>query len=73
MSKFLAELDAGFRLLNLKNDMLRKKVDSLKYSVQKVEGVVYDLTIRSLVPSKNNCDSQFDETLVRDDGTSAPT
>ena len=51
VSKFLAELDSGFRLLNLKNDMLRKKFDSLKYCVQKVEGVVYDLTIRSLVPS----------------------
>ncbi|XP_076453210.1 translin-like [Babylonia areolata] len=51
VSQFLAELDSGFRLLNLKNDMLRKKFDSLKYSVQKVEGVVYDLTIRSLVPS----------------------
>lgn len=50
ISKFLTELDSGFRLLNLKNDMLRKKFDSLKYSVQKVEGVVYDLTIRSLVP-----------------------
>ena len=50
VSRFLAELDAGFRLLNLKNDMLRKRFDTLKYSVQKVEGVVYDLTIRSLVP-----------------------
>ncbi|KAL8575202.1 hypothetical protein ACOMHN_042323 [Nucella lapillus] len=52
VSRFLAELDSGFRLLNLKNDMLRKRFDSLKYSVQKVEGVVYDLTIRSLVPSE---------------------
>lgn len=51
ISKFLAELDSGFRLLNLKNDMLRKKFDSLKYSVQKVESVVYDLTIRCLVPA----------------------
>ncbi|KAK7092974.1 translin-like [Littorina saxatilis] len=51
VSKFLSELDSGFRLLNLKNDMLRKRFDSLKYSVQKVEGVVYDLTIRSLVPA----------------------
>ncbi|KAK7495620.1 hypothetical protein BaRGS_00013067 [Batillaria attramentaria] len=53
ISKFLGELDSGFRLLNLKNDMLRKRFDSLKYSVQKVESVVYDLTIRRLVPASS--------------------
>ncbi|XP_025084524.1 translin-like isoform X2 [Pomacea canaliculata] len=49
ISRFLSELDSGFRLLNLKNDALRKRFDSLKYSVQKVEGVVYDLSIRNLI------------------------
>ena len=35
------------RLLNLKNDNLRKKFDSIKYDLKKVEEVVYDLSIRS--------------------------
>jgi len=48
ISAFLNDLDAGFRLLNLKNDSLRKRFDGLKYEVKKVEEVVYDLTIRSL-------------------------
>ncbi|KAL9966965.1 hypothetical protein ACROYT_G025115 [Oculina patagonica] len=48
---FVAELDAGFRLLNLKNDSLRKKFDGLKYDLKKIEEVVYDLTIRGLKPA----------------------
>ncbi|XP_064597726.1 translin-like [Liolophura sinensis] len=51
ISQFLAELDAGFRLLNLKNDSLRKRFDGLKYDIKKVEEVVYDLSIRNLVSS----------------------
>ena len=47
---FVAELDAGFRLLNLKNDSLRKKFDGLKYDLKKIEEVVYDLSIRGLKP-----------------------
>ena len=37
-----------FRLLNLKNDNLRKKFDGIKYDLKKVEEVVYDLSIRGL-------------------------
>lgn len=48
IAKFIAELDAGFRLLNLKNDSLRKRFDVLKYDLKKVEEIVYDLTIRGL-------------------------
>lgn len=50
IATFVAELDAGFRLLNLKNDSLRKKFDGLKYDLKKIEEVVYDLTIRGLKP-----------------------
>lgn len=50
ISKFVAELNAGFRLLNLKNDSLRKRFDALKYDVKKIEEVVYDLSIRGLTP-----------------------
>ncbi|XP_078035726.1 translin isoform X2 [Augochlora pura] len=50
IARFVNELNAGFRLLNLKNDILRKRFDGLKYSVRKVEEVVYDLSIRGLKP-----------------------
>ncbi|KAM8934055.1 translin [Pelodytes ibericus] len=48
ISTFINELDFGFRLLNLKNDSLRKRYDGLKYDVKKIEEVVYDLSIRGL-------------------------
>ncbi|KAL5011030.1 hypothetical protein ScPMuIL_013335 [Solemya velum] len=50
IAKFVGELDSGFRLLNLKNDSLRKRFDGLKYDLKKVEEIVYDLTIRGLKP-----------------------
>ena len=50
ISKFVAEINAGFRVLNLKNDSLRKRFDALKYDVKKIEEVVYDLSIRGLKP-----------------------
>lgn len=53
ISKFIGQLDSGFRLLNLKNDSLRKRFDGLKYDVKKCEEVVYDLTIRGLVAKDN--------------------
>ncbi|VDO78512.1 unnamed protein product [Onchocerca flexuosa] len=48
IADFLYDLDAKFRLLNLKNDGLRRRYDALKYDVQRAEQVVYDLTIRGL-------------------------
>ena len=50
----MAELDSGFRLLQLKNDSLRKKFDGLKYDLKKVEEVVYDLSIRGLKPAEKD-------------------
>lgn len=43
---------SGFQILNLKNDILRKRVDALKYRVKEVEDVVYDLSLRGLVPKE---------------------
>jgi len=48
IADFISSLNMGFRMLNLKNDGLRKKFDSLKYDLKKVEEVVYDLSIRGL-------------------------
>lgn len=67
ISQFVKDLHAGFQILNLKNDSLRKRSDSIKYNVRclipvqgtladptlqvkKIEDVVYDLSLRNLVP-----------------------
>lgn len=50
IGRFIKDLFAGFQLLNLKNDVLRKRGDGMKYSVKKVEDVVYDLSLRNLIP-----------------------
>lgn len=50
ISQFVKDLHAGFQILNLKNDTLRRRSDSIKYNVKKVEDVVYDLSLRNLVP-----------------------
>ncbi|XP_055343767.1 translin-like isoform X2 [Paramacrobiotus metropolitanus] len=46
---FISELGSGFRLLNLKNNELRRRFDSLKYDEKKVEEVIYDLSVRGLL------------------------
>ncbi|RMZ87371.1 hypothetical protein DV736_g5404, partial [Chaetothyriales sp. CBS 134916] len=53
ISRFVKDVHAGFQLLNLKNDALRRRSDALKYSVKKVEDVVYDLSLRGLLPKND--------------------
>eukprot|EP00899_Mesostigma_viride_P025490 jgi/Mesvir1/6125/Mv00829-RA.1 len=53
VSSFLNELFAGFRQLNLRNDVLRRKFDGIKYDLKKVEEVLYDIRIRGLDPKKD--------------------
>ncbi|KAI0039678.1 translin [Auriscalpium vulgare] len=48
ISLFVKELFAGFSMLNLKNDLLRRRFDSLKYDIKKIEEVVYDVSLRQL-------------------------
>ncbi|CAM6107505.1 unnamed protein product [Calypogeia fissa] len=52
VSSFLRELYSAFRILNLRNDTLRKRFDGLKYDVKKVEEVLYDVKIRGLLSSQ---------------------
>jgi len=47
ISAFLNDLIGGFRMLNLKNDSLRKKFDSLKYDLKKVEVSLRGMTFSS--------------------------
>jgi predicted translin family RNA/ssDNA-binding protein len=46
---FVSALYNAFRLINFKNDFLRRKYDSIKYDNSRIEGVLYDLRIRNLV------------------------
>ncbi|KAF8418959.1 putative Translin-1 [Tirmania nivea] len=52
ISRFVKDLHSAFQVLNLKNDTLRRRSDGIKYNVKKIEDVVYDLSLRNLVPSK---------------------
>ncbi|KAK6332477.1 hypothetical protein TWF730_004145 [Orbilia blumenaviensis] len=54
ISRFVKDLHAGFQLLNLKNDSLRKRSDGIKYQVKKIEDVVYDLALRKLINQTDN-------------------
>jgi hypothetical protein len=58
IAEFNHALFAGFRLLNLKNDGLRRRIDSLKYDFQRIEDCIFDLSIRKLVdPSTTGSDA----------------
>ncbi|KAI9179768.1 Translin-1 [Blastocladiella emersonii ATCC 22665] len=50
---FVMRVQGGFQLLNLKNDGLRRKYDSIKYDVKKIEEVVYDIKMRGLDAAGN--------------------
>ena len=50
ISQFIKDVHAGFQILNLKNDSLRRRSDGIKYRVKEVEDVVYDLSLRDLIP-----------------------
>ncbi|KAI0345810.1 Translin [Trametopsis cervina] len=51
ISLFVKDVFAGFSMLNLKNDTLRRRFDSVKYDLKKIEEVVYDVSLRKLAPS----------------------
>ncbi|KIP05378.1 hypothetical protein PHLGIDRAFT_128937 [Phlebiopsis gigantea 11061_1 CR5-6] len=53
ISSFVKDIFAGFSMLNLKNDTLRRRYDSLKYDIKKIEEVVYDVSLRKLAPARS--------------------
>ncbi|WAO89844.1 Hypothetical protein NCS54_00724800 [Fusarium falciforme] len=59
ISGFIKDLFAGFQLLNLKNDILRKRADAVKYDVKRVEDIVYDLSLRGLVKRAGEGDTEM--------------
>lgn len=50
--KFGSNVFEGFKLLNLKNDHIRKSFDGMKYDIKKMEDILYDLSIRGLAGVK---------------------
>ncbi|WFD45984.1 Translin-1 [Malassezia furfur] len=48
IAAFVKQLHAAFQVLNLKNDILRKRFDGLKYDVKRVEEIMYDIRLRNL-------------------------
>ncbi|UZJ56813.1 hypothetical protein CBS101457_006133 [Exobasidium rhododendri] len=69
LSAFVKDLHAGFQLLNLKNDSLRKRFDSIKYDVKKIEEVVYDISLRGLIKpdeASKGVGLEVDDTEVAD-------
>lgn len=57
LSRFVKDLHAGFQLLNLKNDSLRKRFDGIKYDIKKIEEIVYDISLRGLVKPGHEADA----------------
>ncbi|KAL8159868.1 hypothetical protein V2J09_001405 [Rumex salicifolius] len=49
VQKFLTDLYDAFRMLNLRNDFLRRKFDGMKYDLRRVTEVYYDVKIRGLL------------------------
>jgi len=62
VSRFCKDLSAGFALLNLKNDSLRKRFDGIKYDLKAIEQVMFDITLRGLLPKEM---TQADRTAKR--------
>jgi len=47
--EFVKDLFNGYQLLNLKNDFLRKRFDSMKYDLKKIEEVNLEVSLRGLL------------------------
>ncbi|GAB2222704.1 hypothetical protein Droror1_Dr00016827 [Drosera rotundifolia] len=56
--EFLTDLSVAFRMLNLRNDFLRRKFDGMKYDLRRVTEVHSDVKIRGLLPSEDIANGQ---------------
>jgi len=52
IGQFVKDLYNGFQLLNLKNDFLRKRFDSIKYDLKKIEEINFEIALRGLNTDK---------------------
>lgn len=67
LQRFVGDINSGFRLLNLKNDALRKRFDTLKYDVKKIEEIVYDLSIRGLLKAAEDTPAESASVAMKED------
>lgn len=51
-SLLIANLETGFKQLDLKNDNVRRKYDALKYNLKKINDILYDLSLRNMLPQQ---------------------
>jgi predicted translin family RNA/ssDNA-binding protein len=49
INTFVKSMYANIQLLNLRNDSLRRKMDSVKYEVKRNEEIIFNLKIRNLL------------------------
>ena len=66
LSHFVKDLHGGFQLLNLKNNDLRRRFDSIKYDVKKIEEVVYDISLRGLLKGDQQAQGMRVDTTQED-------
>lgn len=59
-SSFASLVFEGFKLLNFRNDFLRKRFDGMKYDVKRIEEIMYDLAVRGLLKKKSGSDEDAD-------------
>jgi predicted translin family RNA/ssDNA-binding protein len=69
IARFVKDVHAGFQLLNLKNDALRRRGDGVKYAVKRCEDVVYDLSLRGLVPREGGGEGEGEGEAVMEGTT----
>ncbi|KIO22252.1 hypothetical protein M407DRAFT_119461, partial [Tulasnella calospora MUT 4182] len=69
---FVKEIHSGFSLLNLKNDPLRRRFDSIKYDVKRIEEVVYDISLRKLGEPESTSETPAASDLAASTGAPAP-
>ena len=60
IAAFVRDVNGGLRGLSLKNDALRRRYDAVKYDLKRVEGVVYDVSIRGLAQAHGPTPAQGD-------------
>lgn len=55
--KFASEIFEAFKVINLRNDLLRRKFDGMKYDIKRLEEMVYDISIRGLLKESHKRDA----------------
>lgn len=55
INNFIKDLFAGFQLLNLKNDILRKRSDGIKYSVSSLSSKLWGFTDKDIGQESGRC------------------